>query len=342
MYRKLILTVVLAVFLLPVVASAQVSEAGKPTKEINDAYVSGLTVLSRDTVWILSGLVFVEDGNVLVIEPGTIVKAKPGQDVNSSALVVARGGKLYAEGTPQNPIIFTALSDDVDDPNDIAFDETGRGLWGGVILLGRATINTATGVGQIEGIEETETRGAYGQVPGIDDDCSGILRYVSIRHGGTEIGAANEINGLTMGAVGSGTVIDHVEVFMNKDDGFEWFGGTVNCRNIVASWCGDDSFDYDEGFRGRGQYWFTYLASDAGNRCGEHDGGTDPKDGTPYAVPVISNVTYLGSGAGSGYLDNDYIFKIRDNAGGKYYNSIFADIADRAIDVEDLVSGEDS
>ncbi len=329
-------------FLLPVVGEAQVTEAGKPTKIITDANISGLTVFSRDTVWILSGLVFVDNGEVLVIEPGTIVKSKPGQDVNATALVVARGGKLYAEGTPQNPIIFTAESDNVDDPDDIPFDENGRGLWGGVILLGRAGINTATGVGQIEGIVETETRGAYGQVPPVNNDCSGILRYVSIRHGGTEIGEANEINGLTMGAVGSGTVIDHVEVFMNKDDGFEWFGGTVNCRNLVASMCGDDSFDYDEGFRGRGQFWFTYLAADAGNRCGEHDGGTNPIDGTPYAVPVISNVTYLGSGAGSGYLDNDLTFKIRDNAGGKYYNSIFADMADRGPDVEDLPSGQDS
>ncbi|MFZ5979168.1 MAG: T9SS C-terminal target domain-containing protein [Candidatus Zixiibacteriota bacterium] len=342
MYRKLILTVVLAVFLLPLIASAQVSEAGKPTKVINDAYVNGFTYLSRDTVWILSGLVFVEDGSVLVIEPGTIIKANPGQDVNSSALVVAKGGKIYAEGTPQNPIIFTALSDDVDNPNDIAFDETGRGLWGGVILLGRASINTSTGVGQIEGIVETEERGSYGQRPGIDDDNSGIMRYVSIRHGGTEIGAANEINGLTMGALGSGTVIEHIEVFMNKDDGFEWFGGTVNCRYLVSTMCGDDGFDYDEGFNGHGQFWFNYMSADAGNRSGEHDGGTDPEDGTPFAVPVISNATYLGTGAGSGYLDNDYVFKIRDNAGSKYYNSIFADIGDRAIDIEDLASGEDS
>ncbi len=340
MFRNIIILLVL--FLVPALTTAQVSEAGKPVKTVTDADIVGNTVWSSDTIWVMDHLCFVEDGETLTIEPGTIVKAKSGQAENSSALVVARGGQLFAEGSPARPIIFTAESDNVDDPADIAFDNTGRGLWGGIILLGRSQINTTAGVGQIEGIDETEPRARYGEVPPILDDNSGVLRYISIRHGGTDIGEANEINGLTMGAVGSGTTIDYVEVFMNKDDGFEWFGGTVNCKHIVAAYCGDDSFDYDEGFSGNGQFWFTILTDDAGNRCGEHDGGTNPVDGTPYAIPNIANATYIGSGSVSGYLENDYTFKIRDNAGGKYYNSIFTECADRAIDVEDLASGHDS
>ncbi|MCB0260439.1 MAG: T9SS C-terminal target domain-containing protein, partial [Calditrichaeota bacterium] len=164
---------------------------------------------------------------------------------------------------------------DVSDPNDL--DLNTRGLWGGVILLGKARINTTLGEGQIEGIPTTEPRGAYG---GNDDnDNSGVVRYVSIRYGGTDIGANNEINGLTFGAVGRGTVVEYVEVFNNKDDGYEWFGGTVRTRYLVSAFNGDDCFDYDEGFRGYGQFWFAIMGEDIGNRAGEHDGGTDPEGG---------------------------------------------------------------
>ncbi len=294
---------------------------------------TGTMTWTSDKVWILDGFVFVNDGQILTIEPGTVIKGRSGQGANASALVVARGGKILAEGTPTSPIIFTAESDDLSNPLNV------RGLWGGLIILGKAGINTAAGVGQIEGIPEDEARGAYG---GDDDsDNSGILKYVSVRYGGTEIGLANEINGVTFGAVGSGTTVEHVEVVFNKDDGFEWFGGTVNCKYLVGAYNGDDTFDYDEGFRGKGQFWLSLQAADAGDRAGEHDGGTDPEDGLPFAIPTISNVTYIGSGAGSSNSDN-MTFKIRDNAGAKYYNSIFYDFASLAIDIEDLSSGEDS
>ncbi len=188
-------------------------------------------VWTPDNTYVLNGFVFVEDGVSLTIEPGTVVRGKPGQGENASALIVAQGGRIFAEGTRENPIIFTAEADDVSDPFDLPLDT--RGLWGGVILLGKAVINTSTGVGAIEGIPTTEPRGAYG---GSDDsDDSGVFRYVSIRYGGTDIGAGNEINGLTMGAVGSGTVVEYVEVYNNQDDGFEWFGGTVNSRYLVSA-----------------------------------------------------------------------------------------------------------
>lgn len=293
---------------------------------------------TSDNTYILDKFVYVEDGAVLNIEAGTVIKGKPGQGENASALIICRGGKIFAEGTSSRPIIFTAESDDINNPNDIPFGTSG--LWGGVIMLGRARINTAEGVGNIEGIPSSESRGQYG---GDDDtDSSGVLRYVSIRHGGTDIGEANEINGLTMGAVGSGTTIEYIEVFNNNDDGFEWFGGTVNCKYLIAAFCKDDSFDYDEGFRGKGQFWFTIQASDYGNCGGEHDGGTTPEDGLPYAIPVIYNATYIGSGKDSQNSDSEVALKIRDNAGGKYLNSIFTDFFGRGVDVEDLTSGEDS
>jgi hypothetical protein len=298
---------------------------------------TGTMTWNSDTTWILDGFVFVNSGQTLTIEPGTVIKGRSGQGANASALIVARGGKIMAAGTATSPIIFTSEFDDVTDPGDIQIGQ--RGLWGGVILLGEARINTAAGQGQIEGIPSTEPRGAYG---GSDDaDDSGILRYVSIRYGGTDIGEGNEINGLTMGAVGSGTTIDHIEVFYNNDDGFEWFGGTVNTKYLVSAFNGDDCFDYDEGFRGKGQFWLSIQTGTDGDRAGEHDGGTEPEDGTPYAIPVISNVTYIGSGSASSNSSN-MVFKIRDNAGGKYYNSIFTEFGGEGVDVEDLASGEDS
>jgi hypothetical protein len=272
----------------------------------------------------------------LTIEPGTVIKGKPGQAENASALIVAQGGKLFANGTKEKPIIFTAEADQLN--GNLPLDA--RGLWGGVILLGRAGLNTATNRGQIEGIPSTEIRGAYG---GDDDnDNSGVLRYVSIRYGGSNIGEGNEINGLTMGGVGRGTTIEFIEVANNADDGFEWFGGTVDTRYLVASFNEDDSFDYDEGFRGRGQFWFALQSEEYGNRAGEHDGGTVPEDGMPYAIPDIYNATYIGSGVSSINADNDLALIFRDNAGGKYRNSIFTDFAAYAVQIEDLASGEDS
>jgi hypothetical protein len=292
---------------------------------------------TADNTYILDGQIYVEDGAVLNIEAGTVIKGKPGQGESASALVITQGGKIYAEGTGVNPVIFTAENDDETDPNDLVLPATN--LWGGVILLGKAKINTAAGVGNIEGLPVND-KTKYG---GNDDwDNSGVMKYVSIRHGGTDIGAGNEINGLTFGAVGRGTTIDHIEVFQNNDDGYEWFGSTVNIKYLVSAFNSDDAFDHDEGLRSTMQFLFAIQDENYGNRCGEHDGGTDPEDGQPYAFPQIFNATYLGSGLNSANVDNDELFKIRDFWGGAYKNSIFGDFAGYAMDVEDLESGNDS
>lgn len=308
--------------------------------EVTDASINpgDSVVWTPDNVYLLNGFVFVEDSATLTIQPGTVIKGKPGQAENASALIIARGGKIFAEGTPTEPIIFTAEDDDVNDPFDLPFDA--RGLWGGVILLGRAKINVAGGENNIEGIPVTEERGKYGGDN--DDDNSGVMRYVSIRYGGTNIGANNEINGLTFGAIGRGTTIEFIEVFNNADDGFEWFGGTVNTRYLISAFNDDDCFDYDEGWRGKNQFWFGIQASDVGNSAGEHDGGTTPEDGQPFAIPIIYNATYIGSGMTSLNAKNTPALNFRDNAGGKYYNSILTDFFNKAVQIEDLASGEDS
>lgn len=144
---------------------------------------------------------------------------------------------------------------------------------------------------------------------------------------GTDIGAGNEINGLTLGGVGNGTTIEYVEVISNVDDGIEFFGGAPNVKYAVVAYCGDDSFDYDEGYHGKGQFWLTIQGENTGDRLGEHDGGTgDDETATPYAIPMIYNATYIGNG-------NGRVITFRDNAGGVYANSIFASQA-KGIDVE--------
>lgn len=338
MLRWISIALVAVPFIVPVLAEAQ-----SPTDPvtITDADIVGHTRFTSDNTYLLSGLVFVEDGETLSIEAGTVIKGKPtSAEGEDTALIVARGGRIFADGTAEDPIIFTAEADDVDDPDDILLSSptASRGLWGGVIILGKASINTATGENNIEGIDATtEPRGIYGGgVNPDDDDDSGVLRYVSIRHGGAVIGADNEINGLTMGGVGRGTTIEHVEVFYNQDDGFEWFGGTVNTRYLISAFAGDDAFDYDEGFRGEHQFWFSIQDPSLGDHAGEHDGGTDPEDGRPYARPTIMNATYIGRGASSmGGKDNNAVI-FRDNAGGMYFNSIFTEFKGRMLSIEDL------
>lgn len=294
---------------------------------------TGTMTWTKDKVWLLDGFVFVNSGQTLTIEAGTVIKGKEGLGSDASALIVARGGRIMADGTANEPIIMTYEGDDVNSATDVP---TGtRGKWGGLIILGKARTNTVPTEKSIEGIPTTEVRGTYG---GSDDtDNSGVLRYISVRHGGTDIGAGNEINGVTFGAVGSGTVVEHIEVAYNADDAFEWFGGTVNCKWLVAALNGDDCFDYDEGWRGMGQFWFAIQDANEGDRGGEHDGGTDPETGSPYATPHIYNVTYVGQGETAGKRTITF----RDNAGGEYHNSIFTEFG-KGIDVELLASGDDS
>lgn len=293
----------------------------------DDGNGTGTTTWAANNIYILDGLVFVNEGQTLTIEAGTIVKGKAGQGQNASGLIVARGGKIMAEGRADKPIIFTAEADDLNG----SVSDLQSGLWGGVIILGYGVLNTVPGEQHVEGIPESEQRGIYG---GTDDkDNSGIFRYVSIRHGGTDIGEGDEINGLTLGAVGSNTVIEFVEVFANKDDGVEIFGGKARLRNIVVAFCGDDAFDYDQGYRGDGQFWVGVQGFGIGDRLGEHDGGTRPEGGVPYARPYIYNTTYVGLPPGA----SNRVMTFRSNAGGHYGNSIFYQQA-FGIDIELLTS----
>lgn len=298
----------------------------QPTKTINDAWMQaqgqGIINWTADTTYILDGFVFVDSAQILNIAAGTIIQGKQGTGANASALIVARNGKIEAMGTAANPIVFTFEGDQ---GNTSA---TTRGNWGGLIVLGNAGLNSTPGETQIEGIPTSETRGLYGGSN--NNDNSGTIRYVSIRHGGSNIGNDNEINGLTLGGVGSGTTIEYVEIIGNQDDGIEWFGGTVNAKYLISAYCGDDALDYDEGYRGKNQFVIVHQDPATADRGGEHDGGTSPETGTPYATPEFWNVTSIGNATSK-------TITFRDNAGGQYHNCIFTGYG-KGIDIEDLTS----
>ena len=249
-----------------------------------------------DKTYVLAGRIAIESGASLTICPGTVVKGQLGSGENATALIVARGAQLFAEGTVDAPIIFTTIGDEIT-PADIQagnfaspnLNPDASGLWGGLIVLGNATISASNVDGdvsevQIEGIPTSDPNGLYGGDN--DADNSGIMTYISIRHGGANIGEGNEINGLTLGGVGSETVISNVEVVGNQDDGIEWFGGTVNVSNVVVWNAGDDAIDTDQAWAGTLDNFVVVTPSGS---CFELDG----PEGTYSARHTIQNGTVV-------------------------------------------------
>lgn len=246
------------------------------------ANISANTTWKTGEVYQLGARIAVLSGVTLIIEPGVIIKGEAGTGANATALLVARGGKLMAEGTASEPIIFTSIADEIE-PGQIAspnLDPTLNGLWGGVIVCGNAPISADAESVQIEGIPASDQNGLYGGTDPADN--SGVIKYISIRHGGANIGEGNEINGLTLGGVGSGTSISYVEIVSNQDDGIEWFGGTVNVSNALVWNTGDDAVDTDQAWAGTLD---NFIVINPGDECMELDGG----EGDYTATHTITN-----------------------------------------------------
>ncbi len=247
---------------------------------------------TNDKIYELDRRVVVQDGVTLTIEAGTIIKGRAGTSSLASALIVARGGKLNAVGTAANPIIFTSTSDNIDvgETAGTNLNSNNRGLWGGLIVLGKAPCSLRGDLveTQIEGIPADDTFGLYGGT--VADDNSGTMRYISIRHGGTLIGEGNEINGLTLGGVGSGTTIDNIEVVANVDDGIEFFGGTVNATNLLVWAVGDDGLDIDQAYSGTIDNAVVVLGA-----ASDHALEIDGREGTAPGAFTMQNITLLGN-----------------------------------------------
>lgn len=262
-----------------------------PTVSVTGAITEN-TTWTNDNIYQLNQKVVVDNGATLTIEPGTIVKGTPGTGSLASALIIARGSKINAVGTATEPIIFTSTSDNIScgETAGTNLDENNRGLWGGLIILGNAPCSFSGDISeaQIEGIPADDTFGLYGGTDATDN--SGIVQYVSIRHGGALIGESNEINGLTLGGVGNGTVINHIEVVANVDDGIEFFGGTVNASNLLVWAQGDDALDIDQAYSGTIDNAVVILG-DFSDHAFEIDGPEGSADGSF----TLQNVTIIGN-----------------------------------------------
>jgi hypothetical protein len=293
--------------------------------------------ITQNTTWetgktyTLGARVSVESGATLTIQPGAIIKGEAGTGPNATALLVARGGRIEAVGTPQQPIIFTSVADEIE-PGQLAspnLDPDLNGLWGGFIVLGNAKISADASPTQIEGIPPSDQNGLYG---GDDDnETSGNIAYVSIRHGGANIGEGNEINGLTLGGVGRTTSITNVEIVANQDDGIEWFGGTVNVTNALVWNPGDDAIDTDQAWAGTLDNFIVVAGEDT-----DHGLEIDGPEGDYLAGHTVMN------GSIKGDAENTELANFRDGARGTFEKIYFFNFPDPAVDDRGDFSFDDS
>jgi hypothetical protein len=284
--------------------------------------LSGDIVWSKDTIYKLRGFVRIGEDltaggtptktGKLTIEAGTVIL---GERATKGTLIIQRGSQIFAEGTPTEPIVFTS---------ERAPGLRAPGDWSGLVICGKATNNLPGGVGELEG--------GYGAYHGGSDnnDNSGILRYVRIEFAGIAINPNQEVNSLTMGSVGSETVIENIQASFGGDDAFEWFGGTVNCKNLIAYRCQDDDMDVDNGYSGNVQFAVCikdpFIADQSGSNGFEVDNDGAGSTATPFTSGTFSNITIVGpKGNRETNVDQQYqnALHLRRNCKVKIHNSLF-------------------
>lgn len=286
------------------------------------------TVLRKGDENILRGKVYVANGATLTVEAGATVKGSfAGSDV--ALLVVTRGSRINARGTATEPVVFTSASQNPQ-----------SGDWGGIVICGKAAVNTSfngkQGLLQVEGeVDNAQGDGlaGYGDLAPaapVNDDNSGVLSYVRIEYAGYAFQPDKEVNSLTLAAVGSGTTIDHIQIAYAKDDAYEWFGGTVNCKYLIAWKTQDDDFDTDNGFSGKVQYGLiirdSVIADISNSEAFESDNNAAGSTVTPKTSAIFSNITAIGPRSSLSNIGNSYFYagaQIRRNSGISIFNSIF-------------------
>jgi hypothetical protein len=331
-----------------VAAAVQLTTAVEAATNLVSGYLYGTNNWVASDTYILTGFTYVMSNSVLNIEAGTVIQGVAGSGSTSEAandfgcLFVCQGGRLNALGTANSPIIFTSDADDVTDPGDLPFPT--RGLWGGIVLFGNARINNPAwttnnvsydiyeGLPDLSVTNTTPGSPFNGQVDYLhrfggsnDDDSSGVMRYVSVRHGGKKLTTNKEINGWSLGGVGRGTTLEYLEAYCIADDGFEFFGGSVNTKHLVSAFNDDDLFDTDEGYNGKNQFWFGIQEPSAKDNGSEQNGQPEPNDiyvtnAVPVANYVVRNATLIGAGTDSG-ANNALRFRRGNQA--SWINSVF-------------------
>jgi hypothetical protein len=306
--------------------------------------------LTCDKIYSLDVRVHVPAGQTLKIAPGTVIKGKPGTSpATETALIVERGGMIDACGSSDCPIVFTADADPMD--NTYGLDNIGK--WGGIVILGKATNNLTLSCNGPAGSGKLAVQDGLGTIEGFnapadskywfgadvthgesfnDNDNSGTLKYVSIRHAGAILEVGNEINALTLGSVGRGTTLDHIDIVSCADDGIEFFGGTVNLKYASVLFGNDDMFDWDLGYSGKAQFLFGMKATTATSVDSDNgfEGDSDDnkcKSNVPRSKPVIYNATIIGNAKTTKTVDNSAIagFNAKEDTYGEIHNSIFTD-----------------
>jgi hypothetical protein len=303
------------------------------------------TTWTKDNTYNLQGQVYVASGATLTIEAGTIVASDPG-----GSIAITRGAQIMAMGTRCEPIIFTSKADQATwtngNPKTGVWREAAN-EWGNITVMGRAFISEdaigtnlptcdPSNVGDMEGLTNGPSTDRYGG--GDDNDDSGVLSYVSLRYGGKVVALTNELNGLSMGGIGRGTDVHHIDIMNNVDDGVETWGGTVNYKYINVWNIGDDSFDIDQGWRGKAQFICIVQGystrsgqgSGTGDNCFETD-GAEQSDYQPVTTATIYNATVIGQP-----VSGDHATAWRDNARVQYRNCIFMDIGDRLVSPDNI------
>lgn len=319
-------------------SAASVTVAGLKVKTLSGNYTTDLT-LYADTLYTLSGYVKIGNGKTITIAPGTTIVGDA--TVPGSSLWILRGSKIDAQGTAAAPIVFTSAK---------APGSRKPGDWGGIIIIGNGVSNRSGTVltEGPQGITEPYSGGAD------NADNSGILRYVRIEFAGYDVsaGAGQELNSLSLYAVGSGTTLEYVQSLAGLDDSFEWWGGAVNGRYLVSYESGDDHFDWTEGYRGRNQFLIAFQSARLDPDPGTGVLSTDPQgfeadgcNGTgcdlgfatqPYSVPVFANFTVVGPGTGTTLTaSGDVGMVLRRGTGGYLTNGIVARWQKQGVSVRD-------
>ena len=261
--------------------------------DLSGDIASGEVILSSDKVYQLTGDLIVKEGATLVIKAGTRIEAS-----GIAYIAVEQGAKIYIEGTKENPVVMTSL-------------DKKPGSWGGLVICGKAPINKADQASaEVSGL-------TYGGT--IVNDDSGSIKYLRIEYSGYAYNSEKEFNGLSMFGVGNGTTIEYVQVHEGSDDGFEWFGGTVNANYLVSTSNEDDQFDWTEGWNGTGEYWFSKQGLGRGNRGIEADNNSNNRAATPTSAPTISNLTLVGLGIDNSGSENQAM-KLREGTYGIFDN----------------------
>jgi len=320
-----------------------------PVGGLNESVLtSSNTVLTCDKIWVLDRRYYVDTLKTITIEPGTLIKGRKYATPDSaSALIVSRGAKIIAAGSPDCQIVFTGIND----PMDGTYGVSRRGDWGGLVIMGRAKNNLtlavngppavgkqaiSDGVGYCEGWVSANPRNHYGNPPGMtdDNDNSGILKYVSVRHAGAIISTGNELNGITLASIGRGTTIENIEVISSDDDGIEFFGGTVNVKYVACMFGADDMYDWDQGYSGKIQFAFGLAPDSTTSNTADNGIEADTWDNsstgaTPDSDPIIYNMTLIGNYSTNLASDNSghAAWMAKDGTEGEVYNSVFSNWA---------------